>query len=246
MALREELEARGDWLFRKRSYLPVLFIPVFILALHGYTYVCGSAEMQEIWEAVCLGTSYLGLGIRILTIGHTPRGTSGRSNNRQAAECLNTTGSYSVVRNPLYLGNFFMGLGMALFAHSWWLVAIYIMAFWLYYERIILAEEAFLRRTFGQAYLEWADTTPVFIPDPKKYRKPALPFSSRNVLRREYNGFFTILIVMSILKAFGDMSYLGKLDFSLGWKVFMAVGFSMWLILRSLKRHTHLLRVEGR
>ncbi|HET7300035.1 MAG TPA: isoprenylcysteine carboxylmethyltransferase family protein [Oleiagrimonas sp.] len=246
MALREELEANGNWLFRKRSYLPVLFIPVFILALRGYTYFFDSPEMQGIWVFFCLTTSYLGLGIRVWTIGHTPKGTSGRSNNKQTAECLNTTGMYSVVRNPLYLGNFFMGLGMALFAHSWWLVAIYTMAFWLYYERIILAEEAFLKSTFGQTYLEWADRTPAFVPDLKKYKKPALPFSPRNVLRREYNGFFTILVVMSSLKAYGDLSYLGKLDFNLEWRVFMASGFAIWLILRSLKRHTRILKVEGR
>jgi len=50
---------------------------------------------------------------------------------------------YSMVRNPLYLGNFFMGLAPVLFMHTWWLCVIYVLAFILYYERIIVKEEAF-------------------------------------------------------------------------------------------------------
>ncbi|MGC9453013.1 MAG: methyltransferase family protein, partial [Oceanipulchritudo sp.] len=51
-------------------------------------------------------------------------GTSGRNTKQQVAYSLNTTGFYSVVRNPLYLGNFFMYLGIALFTHHWWLVLV--------------------------------------------------------------------------------------------------------------------------
>ena len=101
------------------------------------------------------------LAIRAYTIGHTPKGTSGRNTKKQVANALNTTGAYSLVRNPLYLGIFFMGLGVALFAHLWWLTLIYVLAFWLYYERVIFAEEAYLRDKFGAEYLSWADRTPI-------------------------------------------------------------------------------------
>lgn len=117
MALQEEFENSGVWLFRWRSYLPLALI-----------------------------------GIRIFTIGHTSKRTSGRNTKRQIADTLNTTGIYSVVRHPLYLGNFFMFLGVMLFAHLWWLLLIYILVFWLYYERIMFAEEAFLRKNFGDEY----------------------------------------------------------------------------------------------
>jgi len=73
--------------------------------------------------------SCVGLGTRILTIGHTPQRTSGRNTKAQVAETLNTTGLYSMLRQPLYLGNFFMGLGLAFFAHLWWLTLLYSLVF---------------------------------------------------------------------------------------------------------------------
>lgn len=148
MALREEFEKTGNWLFRWRSYLPLIVIGIFLLSLREYEYPGRSEQLDHIWEAICLIISFVGLGIRFFTIGHTPKGTSGRNTKKQVAETLNTTGIYSIVRNPLYLGNFFMGLGIALFAHLWWLTLIYILLFWLYYERIIFTEESVAQTCF--------------------------------------------------------------------------------------------------
>jgi protein-S-isoprenylcysteine O-methyltransferase Ste14 len=149
MALKEEFERTGNWLFRWRSYLPLMMIAIFLLALREYEYPGNSENLDHLWEIFCLIVSFIGFGIRVFTVGHTPKGTSGRNTKEQVAETLNTSGIYSVVRNPLYLGNFFMGLGLALFAHLWWLTLIYILVFWLYYERIIFAEEEYLRNKFG-------------------------------------------------------------------------------------------------
>jgi protein-S-isoprenylcysteine O-methyltransferase Ste14 len=246
MALREEFEQTGNWLFRWRSYLPFIAIGVFLLALRDYEYPGHSEQLDHIWEAICLVISFFGLGIRIFTIGYTPSGTSGRNTKKQVAETLNTTGIYSIVRNPLYFGNFFMGLGIALFANLWWLTLIYILVFWLYYERIIFAEEAYLRNEFGQTYLDWADKTPVFIPRFSNYRKAALPFSFKNVLRREYNGFFAVVVVMLLLEVVGDIYYQGAFDFDIAWIILVVISFVLWIVLRSLKKYTSVLNIEGR
>ncbi|HAX60985.1 MAG TPA: hypothetical protein DCX95_00265 [Elusimicrobia bacterium] len=246
MALKEEFENTGNWLFRWRSYLPLIVIGVFLLALREYEYPGHSERLDHIWEAVCLIVSFFGLGIRVVTIGHTPKGTSGRNTKHQVAETLNTTGIYSVVRNPLYLGNFFMGLGIALFAHLWWLTLIYILIFWLYYERIIFAEEVFLREKFGEKYLEWANCTPAFIPRFSQYKKADLPFSLRNVLRREYNGFFAVIVVLFVFETVGEIFAEGRIEFDKGWLIILGIGFVVWMVLRSLKKYTNVLNVEGR
>lgn len=246
MPLREDFASTGNWLFRRRSYLPIIVISIFLFSMKDYEYLGHSERLDHIWEAICLAVSFFGLGIRIFTIGHTPKGTSGRNTKRQIAETLNTTGAYSVVRNPLYLGNFFMGLGIALFAHLWWLTLIYILVFWLYYERIIFAEEEYLRNKFGQAYLEWANETPAFIPRFDKYKKADLPFSLKNVLRREYNGFFALVFLMAILEVTGDIRYQGEFDVDAGWLLLATTSLVLWVVLRSLKKYTNILNVEGR
>lgn len=67
---------------------------------------------ESTWAWSCIAVSLFGLLIRAVTIGFTPKGTSGRNTKEgQVAEVLNTKGIYSVVRHPLYLGNYFMWLG---------------------------------------------------------------------------------------------------------------------------------------
>jgi protein-S-isoprenylcysteine O-methyltransferase Ste14 len=101
MALREEMEASGRWLFRWRSYLPLCMVVLFLVALRSFHYPYESHLLDEIWEMVCLGISLFGLGVRILTLGSVPSGTSGRNTRNQLANVLNTTGMYSIVRHPL-------------------------------------------------------------------------------------------------------------------------------------------------
>lgn len=246
MALREEIEDAGNWLFRWRSYLPTVVLIIFLLAMLDYEYPSANAQYNFMWEIFCLAVSFFGLAIRVLTIGHTPEGTSGRNTTEQIAESLNTTGIYAVVRNPLYLGNFFMGLGLALFPYLWWLTLIYTLIFWLYYERIILAEEAFLREKFGQPYLDWADKTPVFIPKLGQYNKASLPFSIKNVLKREYNGFLAIVLVMFLLETIGELVIHGKVTYEPWWLCLLGVTVAIWFTLRMLKKYTRLFVVEGR
>lgn len=246
MALKEEFESTGNWLFRWRSYLPLVMIGIYLLALREYEIPGHSEYLDYLWEAFCLIVSFIGLGIRVFTVGHTPKGTSGRNTREQAADTLNTSGIYSVVRNPLYLGNFFMCLGLALFARLWWLILIYILSFWLYYERIIFAEEAYLRQKFGDEYLAWSNVTPVFIPNIRNYRRPYLPFSLRNVLRREYNGFVAVIVALFSLEVAGDLISDNKFEIDLMWYVLLGISFIIWITLRILKKYTALLNVEGR
>jgi len=246
MALREEFELTGNWLFRWRSYFPLVMIVVLLLAMREYSLPANSEDVDQLWEAFCLLVCFAGLGIRMLTIGFTPKGTSGRNTKKQVAFTLNTTGMYSITRNPLYLGNFVTGLGFALFLRLWWLVIIYILSFWLYYERIIFAEEEFLRRKFGNEYLEWADDTPCFVPSFRKFSKPELCFSWKNVLKREYNGVLTVIVTMFALETVGGLMARGTFGIDNMWLVLLPFGVIVWVTFRTLKKHTAILNEKGR
>jgi len=248
MALREELEKTGRWLFRWRSYLPFLTLPILLMALPNSELLerVMGVFADELYEGFCLAISFVGLALRCMTIGYVPRGTSGRNTKKQKAKALNTIGMYSIVRHPLYLGNFLIFLGIILFVEVWWFVLIAILSFALYYAPIMYAEEEFLRERFGNAYLEWSERTPAFIPDWKRWKRPDLPFSLRNVLKREHSTFFVIVASFSCLEIATDLFAERRLELDWEAGIFFALGFVVYLTLRTLKRSTAVLEVEGR
>ena len=144
--------------------------------------------------------------IRIYTVGHTPVGTSGRNTAGQVADSLNTTGIYSVVRHPLYLGNFLMWLGIALLTCNIGFVTAFILGYWIYYERIMYAEEQFLRRKFGDTYLHWAEQTPAFLSRFNRFKPSGLPFSWKKVAKKKK----TVCLLFSCYSACSILLLLGK------------------------------------
>jgi len=146
MSLTEEFEQSGSWLFMRRGYLPIVLLSAGIIVL-----MLNELNPDRdflITDIVYLFISFLGLAIRAFTIGYTPKNTSGRNIKAQKAEVVNTTGIYSIVRHPLYLGNFVIWLGLSLFTESPFFIVIFILAFWLYYERIMFANPLFFPSFF--------------------------------------------------------------------------------------------------
>ena len=198
------------------------------------------------WGLFCLGISFAGLLIRAFTVGYTPKGTSGRNTEKQVAETLNQTGIYSVVRHPLYLGNFLMWLGLFLFVGLWWFVLICCLAYWLYYERIMFAEEEFLRKTYGSRYENWASHTPAFIPSLTGWVPSPATFSLKNVLKREYNGFFATVFSFSALNAISYLMTEHRFNMDTIWQIILLAGTGIFLALRFLRKSTKFLDEPGR
>lgn len=244
MALIEEFNRSGNWLFKRRGYLPVILLVAAIvcLAFRDYT----TYKTIYCRDIIYLVVSLSGLSVRILTIGQTPKNTSGRNIAGQKAEILNTTGIYSLVRHPLYLGNFIIWLGISIFLESIMFVLLFILVFWLYYERIMFAEEFFLREKFGQAYLDWSENTPAFLPRFRNWKASNLRFSWKNVLKREYNGFVNIFITFTILDFARNYFSSGKPYPSVLWRYLIGAAIIIWFILRTLEKNTNLFRLEGR
>lgn len=251
MALQEEFEHQGSWLFRYRSWLPLIVLPPGT-GLYARKELDPTLELftSPFWDGAwlwfCLGVSLLGLTIRVFTIGYAPKNTSGRNTKAgQVAESINQSGIYSMVRHPLYLGNFFMWLGVALLAQNLYFIAIFALLYWIYYERIMFAEEQFLRGKFGDKYLQWANKTPAFIPTFKHYEKPTLPMSWKKVLRQEKNGFAAIFIIFATLDIVGEL-FKTQPHYNLELAGAAAVSLLIYLILKYLKKKTTLLNETGR
>jgi protein-S-isoprenylcysteine O-methyltransferase Ste14 len=250
MALQEDFEKQGNWLFRNRSTIPliVVFAGIFVFIwteLHPENYWLKNVSFRHYLTWSCLLISMIGLGIRIFTVGYTPANTSGRNTATQLADELNTTGVYSVVRHPLYLGNFFMWLGPVLLTGQLWFVAVVCFFYWIYYERIMFAEEQFLRRKFGETYTSWAAKVPAFIPEWHKYVKPGLPFSWKKVLKKEKNGLVNIFAIFCVMDSLGvAIRKENNYDFVLIGCAILTV--LLYFILKYLKYKSNLLNEEGR
>ena len=250
MALQEEFEKQGNWLFRYRGILPlIILVPGIFLyvmtKIYPETSFLGGSPFVESYEFICLLISLAGLSIRVYTVGHTPKNTSGSNVKNQVADSVNTSGSYSMVRHPLYVGNFFMWLGPTLLTENIWFVVVICLSFWLYYERIMYAEEQFLRKKFGAPYLEWAKNVPAFIPRVKNFIKPDVPFNWKKVLKKEKNGFAAVFLVFFIFDITGEL-IINERNFNYfiaGGLMFSAFGY---LVIKLLKNRTGILDDPGR
>lgn len=248
MALVHSFEKNGNTLFRFRGQIPVVLFLLAVPAIYFTDVSCvmKNDEWYYILTGVSIAMSLLGQIIRAIAIGTSNKNTSGRNTQEQVAEALNTKGIYSTVRHPLYLGNYFMWIGIVCFTFNVWFIIIVSLLFWIYYERIMFAEERFLERKFGESYVNWSMGVPAFWPSMKNYQKGNIPFSVRTIMRREYAGV-TATTLGFIYVAFLREWFLTKeLPTSVNYIYWTAGALLITLIFRTLKHNTKILYEEDR
>jgi hypothetical protein len=135
---------------------------------------------------------------------------------------------------------------VALFTTAWWAPVIVSLVFWLYYERIMFAEEEFLRRKFGALYTAWAAVTPAFVPRPARWRPPEVRFSLLTVLRREHSSLLALIASLTVLEVATDHAYTGRVVLDPVWGTALGVTLVLCLAVRTVKHRTRLLHVEDR
>jgi len=253
MALVDSFERNGNILFKHRGQIPVLIfvaglVAVFFTKPALYNSTAENAATITLTVIAAL-VSLSGMVVRAYTIGTTPHGTSGRNTDKQLAKQLNTKGIYSMVRHPLYLGNYLMWAGLLIYTMNFPLFVIVSLVYWLYYERIMFAEERYLEREFGDTYREWSLKVPAFLPAFWKFEKGDIPFSMRSVLRREYSGFFAL--VLGFVAIDYIRAYVLWKEFCTGCclnsfpirpsLIILIVAFVITITLRTLKHHSKIL-----
>jgi protein-S-isoprenylcysteine O-methyltransferase Ste14 len=174
------LERFGEGLFRWRSFTPV---PVIAVAAVLVARNRGAAAPGWIVAGVTLCAA--GQALRAWVLGQVVDGTSGQ-NERLIATDLNTEGPYARTRNPLYLGNLLITLGICACAHSAVLLAVVAVLFGIQYGAIIAAEERFLRDRFGARFEAYCARVPRFWPQ-LGGAASAPTWSWRRALRKEHN-----------------------------------------------------------
>jgi len=162
---------------------PVFLVYPFVARLTGGTFWVGSFILLT------------GAAVRVWAAGYLIK-----------SHHLTTCGPYALTRNPLYMGNFLVGLGVMVMSANALLVLYYVVSFSYLYAGTIREEEGDLRRKFGKEFDDYAGCVPAFIPAPFAYpRREKRPFSWAHVLR---NGEFIRLSGFGVLLAFLYLWYL--------------------------------------
>jgi protein-S-isoprenylcysteine O-methyltransferase Ste14 len=207
----ERMLANGHRLFKSRSLVPLVLLPVVVPALPESVRLAdrlGDSGNRDV-QLLALSIAFAGLLVRCAAVAYAPDGTSSRDTRALRAPALNTTGMYSIVRHPLYLGAGLMWIGIAMSLGVWWLVAIVALAYWLYVERLMLVEEAFLAEEFPVEFPRWASRTRAFIPRPRDW----MPSKGRLQFKRlssEHNGLLAIGVAFPLLQYLGNLMVAGR------------------------------------
>lgn len=142
----------GERLFQLRDYTP---IPLIIL----------------MWVAAKPSVLSATIGMLVVTVGELIRlyavsfiGGVSRTRTTSTNDHLITDGAFSIVRNPLYVGNFLITTGIALYTGLPWLVLLAAGAFAFQYYYIVIYEESLLSKKFGDDYETYKKEVPPWIP----------------------------------------------------------------------------------
>jgi protein-S-isoprenylcysteine O-methyltransferase Ste14 len=241
MRLLDQLVEDGDRLFRWRSYLPLVLLPVVIAGVMTSAPPFSTKSGERLWELASVAVALAGLALRIWAVGSAPSGTSERSTVNPRASQLRTSGPYSIMRHPLYVANGMMAFGLSLFPGIWYLPIILVLATLLYYERVAIREEAFLAERFGAEFESWSARIPACRPSFTTYRRSAIPYSWKKVLRHEFHGLLVIAACALVFDALQERVRAGAWRVDEPWLWLFAASAVLFLIFAVLKRGTRLL-----
>ncbi|MBI4596799.1 MAG: isoprenylcysteine carboxylmethyltransferase family protein [Candidatus Omnitrophica bacterium] len=153
--------AMGNFFFRFRN---AIFPAIFLLAVPFMRpQIIGTPALDQLLVACGFFVALAGQAIRATTIGFEYIERGGK-NKRVYASHLVDGGVYGVMRNPMYVGNALIALGMTMVAGAPLTYLIVLPFFLAVYQSIICAEEAYLRAHFGDEYDAYCAAVPRFLP----------------------------------------------------------------------------------
>jgi protein-S-isoprenylcysteine O-methyltransferase Ste14 len=181
----------GGWLFRHRTVIP---LPI-ALAIIGIPPASSSVSL------VLLGIAIVVLGelLRLSAVSHI--GTISRTRTDRLGPLI-ASGPFGWVRNPLYIGNIALWVGLALVARLPWLALAIALLLALEYHAIVRWEEGLLTARLGQPYRDYMTAVPRWLPRPPRTLDKSLPrafswretlFSERGTLIAIAAGFLLLL-----------------------------------------------------
>lgn len=191
----------GNFFFKYRN---LLFIILYLLLF---------IPSPPLFGARIFGMQYylwpLLIGLVITISGQLIRGATiglayiirGGKSGKVYAEELVTNGIFSHCRNPLYVGNILMLLGVGILSNSLLYVGIVMPLFVLIYQAIVIAEEHFLRNKFGDQFDHYCSRVNRWLPSLNGLSRTfsSMEFKWRRWLIKEYNTQYIWLTGITLI-----------------------------------------------
>lgn len=148
---------------KPRVKVDVILLIVFlilggIIYQYDFLYTGYTPFVDNLFDGLGFVFILKGVFIRMAARGHK-KAHSGGSHQ------LVTTGLYQVVRNPMYLGTFYIGSGFVLTLLPWWMVFVFAGFFYARFNQQMMNEEKFLTQMFGKKYEEYCRQVPRIFPN---------------------------------------------------------------------------------
>lgn len=135
------------------------------------------------------GLMMMGMALRLWALGYLRKDTE-----------LCTAGPYAYTRNPLYLANFLLGLGLVVACGRWWLGVLFVVLFAVLYGSAMTQEAAHLRRLFPREFPPYERAVPWFWPRWRPYPASSGRYDFAMLKsHREYRLLFILGLVLALL-----------------------------------------------
>ncbi len=189
----------SSYLFKYRSYTPIPFLILMLIF-----------QESTVWTLI-IGFVIALIGELIRFWGVSWAGSETRTTGTVGGTFLIISGPFAFVRNPLYVGNILIYLGLGIMSFAWfpYLQIVAILFFFLQYYLIVNQEEKYLVEKFSEQYKEYCKNVPAFIPRLAPYKNPDVvqpPFSIKAGIRSEtrsiqaFLGIALLLIILWIIR----------------------------------------------
>ncbi len=228
----------GDWFFKYRNMaFPAALVALFV-ALPPAPFM-GSAVIDAWFDMLGLLLALAGSALRAWVIGlaYIKRGGLDK---KVHADTLVSSGMFAVCRNPLYVGNALVLLGLFVVHNNPLAYLIGLIYFGVAYWGIVAAEEKFLREKFGEEYRDYCQRVNRFWPNFRYYGEAVtgMEFNWRRVVIKDYSTLYTWVAGMMVLIAWEHAYWSGASFIDAVRSVLIPLGAATALVLlvRVLKK----------
>jgi protein-S-isoprenylcysteine O-methyltransferase Ste14 len=186
--------------FKYRSYTPIPFLILMFIF----------QESTALTLAIGFVISLIGELIRFWGVSWA--GSETRTTGGVGGTFLVISGPFAYVRNPLYVGNIllYLGLGIMSFALFPYLQIVAIIFFLVQYYFIVSEEEKYLLEKFKDDYKDYCKNVPAFIPRFFPYKNPSIvqpPYNPKAGIRSEkrslqaFIGISLLLVILWLIRS---------------------------------------------